>query len=306
MRKIVLLVILAVFFSGCISATTTTNNFKNDGITLDSYSVTVVKPYAGSSTTIQFNVQNSIDKPTRNVEVSFFDLPGFKILKIDCGDGQKKDDHTCFYDKIDALDMRRFSISLQAPSSDLIKAPTEFPLSFSVKYDQTGYKQMNIPIIDDVTIHEPKTPYKESSASYGPVKVDFEAPVGRETKKGKSVIQEHWAVRDSMFQIKFKFSYQGDSSIGDIIPVNITKGNIHLEYTNVEIAKDLYCNFDGGGGQATANIDVDIPKTSSRSLVCNFNSASFSEPEKIATISVSYLYTYEFIRTETITVVPAE
>ena len=303
MRKIVLLLILGVFFSGCISAAPPTT-FKNDGITLESYSVSTIKPYAGSSTTVQFNVQNSIDKPTRNVEISFFDLPGFKILKLDCSTGQSKDDHTCFYDKIDALDFRRFSITLQAPPSDIIKAPTDFPLSFLVKYDQTGYKQINIPIIDDVTLHEPKSTYKESSTSHGPVKVDFEAPVGRETKKGKSVVQEHWAVRGSIFQIKFKFAYQGDTSIGDIIPVNITKDNIHLEYSNVEIANGLYCNFDGGNGQATANIDVNIPKTTSRDLVCNFNSDNFPEAEKIATISASYLYTYEFIRTEKITVVP--
>jgi hypothetical protein len=304
MRKIAVFIVIAVLFSGCINTGQSGNQFTNDGITLDSYSVTTMKPFAGSSTTVQFNVQNSIDKPTRNVEVSFFDLPGFKIIKLDCGDGQKKDESTCYYDKIDALDMRRFAITLQAPSSDLIKAPTDFPLSFLVKYDQTGYKQMNIPIIDDVTIHEPKSPYTESSPSYGPVKVSFEAPVGRETKKGKQVIQEHWSVKGSTFEIKFNFAYQGDSSIGDIIPVNISKENIHLEYTNVEIAKDLYCNFDGGGGQATANIDVDIPKTTSRSLICNFVSETFPEAEKVATISVSYLYTYEFIKTEKITVMP--
>jgi len=304
MRKIVLFLVLAVFFSGCISTAPAPRQFKNDGITLESYSVTTVKPFAGSSTSVQFNVQNSIDKRVRNVEISFFDLPGFKILKIDCGGGTKKDDHTCFYDKIEALDFKRFSITLQAPPSDIIKAPTIFPISFSVKYDQTGYKQMDIPIIDDVTLHEPKTPYKESSTSFGPVKVDFESPIGRETKKGKSVIQEHWAVRGSSFQVKFKFSYQGDSSIGDIIPVNISKENIHLEYTNVEIAKELYCNFDGNNGVATANIDIEIPRTSSRSLICNFNSANFREAERIATISVSYLYTYQFIRTEKITVIP--
>src|SRR3989344_1112208 len=304
MRKIILLVILGVFFSGCISIGPAATQFKNDGITLESYSVTTVKPYAGSATTVQFDVQNSIDKPTRNVEVSFFDLPGFKILKLDCSSGQRKDDHTCFYDKIDALDFKRFAITLQSPSSDLIKAPTDFPLSFLVKYDQTGYREIDIPIIDDVTLHEPKSTYKESSPSHGPVKVDFEAPIGRETKKGKSIVQEHWAVRGSMFQIKMKFSYQGDSSIGDIIPVNISKENAHLEYSNVEIAKKLYCNLDGGNGQATANIDVDIPKTSSRTFVCNFNSANFPEAERIATISVSYQYTYEFIRTEKITVVP--
>jgi len=300
MRELILLlIIMAVFISGC--TTTLTLNFKNDAITLEQYVISSTKLYADSPITITFDVTNNVDAAVKDVEINFFDLPGFKILELNCGIGQKKGDDVCLFDSIEPLDFKTVSITLQAPNGELIKAPTKFTISFSVSYKYSGFRQANIPIIDQVTLKSPTLKYVSSSPSYGPIKVDFDPPIGRETKKGKQIVREYWGVKGSTFNMKMTFSDVGSSTTGTKLPTNISAKDMTVELTGIHVAPDLPCDFEG-----TKTLSPKEDVMLGKDLSCNFVSNDFSEPEKLATIAVDFDYTYKYLRTETLTINPLE
>lgn len=300
MRKLILLLALVVLISGCTS--TTTIKFSNNAITLEQYVVSSAKPYAGSATSISFDVTNNVDIPVNDIEINFFDLPGFRILNLDCGVGEKREENICFFSSIDPLDFRTVSMTLQAPDKELIRAPTKFTISFYVSYRHSGFRQANIPIIDQVTMKTPTIKYVSSTPSYGPIKVDFEPPLGRETKKGKQIVKEYWGVKGSTFNVKMTFKEVGDSSIGTVLPTNISAGDLTADLTSIHVAEDLPCSFEGSSDHLVANEDVVMGKT----LSCNFISDDFEDAEIVSTIQIKFSYTYKYLRTETFTVYPLE
>lgn len=290
---------MVVFISGCTGSTPI--KFSNDAITIEQYVASPTKQYADSPITISFDVMNNVDDVVNDIEINFFDLPGFKILELNCGIGEKKSDNICFFSSIEPLDFRTVSITLKAPSEELIKAPTQFTTSFFVGYRYSGHREANIPIIDQITLKAPTFKYVASSPSYGSIRVDFDPPIGRETKKGKQVIKEYWGVKGSTFNMKMTFKDVGSSSIGTALPMNLSANDVSIKLTGIHVASDLPCSFEGSE-TLTPMEDIML----GRELSCNFVSDDFEDPEKFATMAVNFDYNYKYLRTETLTIYPME
>ena len=79
--------------------------------------------------------------------------------------------------------------------------------------------------------------------------------------------------------------------------LNISKSKVSLTLEGLQIDPNLFCSFDSSG---KAKEDVAVPK----SLSCNFIPTAFAESEKTAIVGVSFDYTYEFVMTESLTVLP--
>jgi hypothetical protein len=303
-KKLILFLILVAFLSGC-STSDTSKVYSNNVISLEYYSISSLNPYAGSTTKIEFEVMNKGTDPINDVEIDFFDLPGFTILGLECQLGQKKDDHTCLFDSLESLDSKRVNLNLQAPGGDFIKAPTKFTISYSVKYKHSGFRQANIPIVDGITLTQPKGKYVASTPSYGPISVEFSPPVGRETKTGKQTVKEYWGVKGNAFEMKMSFKDVGDSSGIQKVPTTISANDITIKLESLVVAENAPCSFEGSTS-LTAEEDLIVPVSGSKSLTCNFKSTDFREAERLGTVQVSFNYVYKFLKSETFTIYPLE
>lgn len=298
MRRIVVLLSLGIliFLAGCIQGPETPGLYKNDVITIEHYTVSTLSPYSDSETTIEFDLQSNADEKIPYVEVSFFDIPGFSLTSLDCGTGTPPPEkNKCiFSDGLDSLDSRRIVLQLKAPTVNL---PTAYTVSFSVNYNYNGIREALIPIIDGVTKKQPTSKFQQSQPSYGPVLLDIQPSLERQTKVGKAVVKEYWGIADKIFETRFKFSQIGKVE-GVVKEVVIPKGQVTMiERTNLNLGG--FCDFSpDGSSQKNVRIPYDV-------LICNFNPVSINDqPEYPAIIKVTYWYTYEFIRTETFVIQP--
>jgi len=296
MRKLILLLVLVVVLSGCIGQNGTTTSYKNDIITVEDYSVSTVNPYVGSTTTIEFAIKNNGDKAVNEVEVNFFDTPGFEVVSIDCDgkikEGQTKCDQTDF-GSIESLDFRTISLTLKAISSGA------YTVSYSVDYEYSGFRKADIPIVDGITRKEPIAEFSQSTSTYGPVTLTFEPPVGKERKQGSTTIKEYWIVGNNPFEIKMNFKHVGSSSVGSIQPINIAAGNVNLDLRGSLVIGqsdgiELSCDFSEYNNLLFSDKELEVPGT----LTCNLQPASTVELETMATIWAEFSYNYKYINTE--------
>lgn len=325
MRKLILplILIIIVALSGCINQDGTTTNYKNDIITVEDYSISTMNPYVGSMTTIEFSIKNNGDETVKEVEVNFFDRPGFSVDELFCegieefklGSGNscesdsgcpanefcdlsvKKCYNGCLFTNIESLDFRTIGLTLKAKSSGT------YTVSYSVDYGYSGFRKADIPIIDGVTRKSPIATFSQSTSTYGPVTLEFEPPVGRETKEGSKVTKEYWIVGDRPFEVKMNFEHVGSSSVGSIQPVVISIGNVKLDLRgSLAIGQSgttkLPCDFSEYGNLLFSDKDLEVPGE----LTCNFQSASTVELETMATIWAEFNYTYKYIKIETFSI----
>jgi hypothetical protein len=274
-----------------------TPTYKNDIITIEEVYISNTKPYAGTEVIIELYVKNNGDLKVNRVKVKP-DSDGFRITKLEC-EGTNPRDNICVFEgenAIESLDERKIAVTLQAPSKDIIKvSPIPLSIYFYVEYDYSGYRTANIPIIDGTTRTKPMSKFSVSTPSYGPIVLSFELVPRRETKVDKTVIKEYWGVPNQPFEIKFSFE--------DIVKkgrqVNITKGNIRLNITE-PLREAPPCDFERKDNLLLSNKDILVPEE----IICYFNSSEITQPEVTASIKAEFNYTYEFSRTETITVQP--
>jgi len=327
MRKLILLLVLIVALSGCVNQGGVVLQYKNDIITVEDYSVSSLNPYVGSMTTLDFIIKNNGDKKVEWAEVIFFDRPGFNVNELFCegtkelkfGSGTacesdsdcpvntnefcdlsvKKCYKGCLFTDIESLDFRAVSLTLNANS------PGTYAISYSVKYEYSGFRKADIPVIDGITRKEPIAKFSQSTPTYGPVVMDFEPPVGRQRKEDDKVIKEYWIVGDRPFEVKMNFKHVGSSSVGTIQPVNISKGNVKLDLRRsliigVHDTTKLPCDFYEENNFLFSKKDVLVPEK----LLCNFQSTPLEGPETMATIWAEFSYTYKYIKTENFNVKP--
>jgi len=296
-KKVIFILFALIFLSGCTGQGPQIT-LNNNVITLERYVVGTLNPYSESSTSIEFELQHNGNLAARNVEVSFFDLAAeqFKISNLNCFEGTQKDDRTCFFSEIKPLDTKKVSIVLIVPN-----VTTKIPLtvSYYVKYDYTGFKQGNIPIIDpEKKPNGPKTKYIESASSVGPVQVDFGPPIGSIEQKDDQTITEYWADKGKPFSMTMAFNGIS-TSIGKPSPIVIPKNQVKLILDRIAIAPKLQCSFDSSGA---AKEDVKVPST----LVCNFQPTDVSQDEMTGIVALNFDYTYEFTKSVTFNVQPLE
>ena len=301
MRKGLILILFGIaLLSGCVGQPPSTF-FKNDVITLEDYSVSSVELYANSITKIDFLVQSYADRDVRNVEVNFFDNP-FEIKQIKCEGTEPIDNKKCVFDKIETMGSKSVSVTLQAPPPEKIKSPTTFSIRFLVKYDYTGEKRANIPIVDGVNRIEPKTTYRESSVPYAPIQLNFDPPVGKSKQEGDKLVKVYWGIKDQPFELGMNFKHVGSSTVGDIKPTIIDKGKVYLELDHLEVAPNLRCDFDQEGNQLISKYNVTVPGK----LLCTLKPTTFEQMEVTAFVDATFDFTYEFRRTQSFKVLPLE
>jgi hypothetical protein len=182
-------------------------------------------------------------------------------------------------------------------------------------------KQMNIQIVDGTTRTSPLSPYSESTATYGPIAVSFEPPVGSTHVEGDQTIKDYWGIKDTPIKVKMKFTNIGSSSMGVIKDMQIDAGDIvltlgSLKRASVEdegVVTKLWCDFCEPGetfdskacpgtteGYMYSKEDLKVPGE----LTCNFQSLQFSSPEITGTIFARFEYTYKYTRTQVFDVQP--
>ncbi|MDI6798889.1 MAG: hypothetical protein QMD12_02750 [Candidatus Aenigmarchaeota archaeon] len=268
--------------------------YKNDVITVESISISNPEPYSNGITTLSFLVRNNGEFPA-DVKIDFFSIPGFVFKSLYC-DLVPTNERKCEFsgdNSIEPLSYREVSLTLQAPN---VSSPTSFTISYYIEYNYSGFRKMDIPIVDGITRKEPLGKFEQSKPTYGPVLLEFEPPIGAERKEDNRIIREYWARQNEPFLVKMRFRHIGSGSVGNILPVNISKEKIRFNISEIEIAQNLPCDFDE---YIKPRKDVLVPKD----LMCHFISTT-DQPEVTGTIYAEFNYTYRYIRTETLKVKP--
>ncbi|MBI2547586.1 MAG: hypothetical protein HYW23_04035 [Candidatus Aenigmarchaeota archaeon] len=307
MRNLLLfsLPILIVFISGC-SQQAGQIQYKNDAITIENFIIDNRAPYAGTYTSMEFDVQNNADVTVKKVIVNFFDLPGFTVANLDCGlptyRVNKDNAYICQFDKIDQLDSRHIAIKLK---STQVKSPTPFTASILVNYDHNGNREAIIPVIDSAIKREPSFKFSQSTPNYGPVVFDIQPLIEREVKVGNQVVKQYWGVNGNEFVTKFVMNEIG--TVNDKPPLNVPGKNVifstvNLEPTNCPSFDTNPADTPSVQGKYTGTSKFPVNKTFN-TLVCTFKPTS-AQTEFTSILSVKYSYTYQFIRRENFVIQP--
>jgi len=296
MKKSAFFLLLAVaILAGCV--TTTSTPYKNDVLVQSQYIVTRSNPYTDSTTSIRFYLRNYGRDVVPRAVVSFDDLSGLPVNSLTCQGGVQTDDHTCEYDNIASLDSRYVAITLNTPSSDIIKAQTDFQIKYKISFDYSGFRRIVIPIAEDPSV-PPTIKYSISDPSVGPIAVDFEPPVGAVTKQGDQQIKEYWGVAGDSFDVRMNFKQVVQTNE----VTNITGDNIQLKLQGLYVDSQSKCDFDSSlHGKFVVSVGQ-----SATPVVCSFGAQSFSGPQTSTTIDINFAYTFSTIKTETITVMPRQ
>jgi hypothetical protein len=321
MRKLILVVglVSVVLLAGCIEQDENGVEelpYKDDVITIEDYYVSDITPYEGSPTIIDFLVKNNGEEPVGRVEVGF-DAPGFDIQSLEC-EGFETNGNKCTFDKntpsvelgeIEPFDTRSVVASFKFRNIGLMN-PQTFTITYYVEYDYSGFRKMDIPIIDGVTFKKPQAEYGQSTPTYGPIRLNFEPPLRGERVEGGETITEHWGVRDHPFKVEMQFEHIGSSSIGSVTDPKINAEQIRLDLRDsLRLATvdgtELQCDFKGSDGYLISKEELEVPGE----LICSFQSIPFSNsnfdaPETTATIWAEFDYTYRYTRGQNFDVQP--
>ncbi len=332
MKKAILLlslILLVVLFSGCVidgNGNGGSLPYKNDIITIEDYYVSDRNPYEGGIVVLELVLKNNGEESAPRVEIGF-DTPGFYIKELNC-DGTEavisdEEEGSCVFDRnsafgpIESLDNggeRRIILTLQVRNIGILR-PHTYTITYYIEYDYSGFRKMDIPIIDGVTLKTPLSQYSQSTATYGPIQLTFKPPERGERVEGGQTIKEYWGVRDSPFKVEMSFTHVGSSSIGNIRQPKIEASGVRLDLRgSLEIASVgeegdetmLPCQFYvGDGDYLFSDRSIDIPDE----LMCNFQSVpfsdpSFDEPETSATIWTDFNYTYRYTNSQDFEIQP--
>lgn len=308
-----------VLFSGCIEPPTDGFPYKNDIITIEEYYVSDKNPYEGGIVVVEFVLKNNGEELVPRVEIGF-DTPGFDIKDLFCEGTEEdisddKEEGSCVFDKssefweIESLDYggtRRVILTLQVRSIGLLR-PQTYTITYYIEYDYSGFRKMDIPIIDGETLKKPLSQYSQSTATYGPIQLTFKAPERGERVEDGQTIKEYWGVRDSPFKVEMRFTHVGSSSIGTIRKPKIEAGKVRLDLRgSLKIASvdgtELPCDFEKIGAYLFSKEDKEVKVPDE--LMCNFQSVSFSEPETKATIWTEFDYTYRYTKSQDFEIQP--
>ncbi|MFH1623211.1 MAG: hypothetical protein ABIA12_01690 [Candidatus Aenigmatarchaeota archaeon] len=293
--------------SGCIGQNEAlTAEYKNDVISIEDYYVSNIKPSAGSEVTMQFLVQNNGEQPVSRVVVSFFDTGGMEIVELGCS-GTERIGNACVFDSgnaagnLEPFDVRSVELRMRTLGGNVIKKPIPFTLSYYVEYDYAGYRKADLPVVDGVTVRTASSKYSQSTASYSPVRLDFEMPARGEHKEDGKTVKDYWGVRGEPFEVIFKFTDVASSGMKDKT-AGIAAGNIRLDTKgSLQAAAGLPCDFRTTDSYMYSTRDAKVPGE----LRCNFKSYDFTEPQVLATLWAEYSYTYRYTLAEEFEVQPA-
>lgn len=309
MKKLLLpLILIIMLTAGCID---NGQGVVADVITIPdgSYIIHNAEPYAGSTTTMEFYVENQGRERIDNIELKFYELGGFTVVNLNCWKPAtiqtSETDASCIFNDMKYNDKRKVVLTLQAPDEE-IKSATSIIVKYYLRYDFTGHRQAILPLVDDVTMTEPPMPYAPSSPSDGPIVLNFEPPKAGEVRQGQNIVVLYWAKKNVPFEMKMNFNRVGSDFLGTIQPINISAGDVNIKLTGLQIARfsgrETSCNFEGSR-TITSKEDVEVPGT----LSCNFISSVGDFTGYYNTqIDALFKYTYEIRKEETFRIRPVK
>lgn len=292
---VVISVGLIVFLAGCAKEKPTEVQFKNDVITIENLVVENLAPYSGTTTSIEFDIQNNGDKRVKELILNFFDLPGFVPESLDCGVVTTRQGGTCEFrgtESLESLESRHVAITLKA---DRVESPTPFKISFSISYAYSGSREAVIPIVDGQVKKEPSFKFSQSEPSVGPIIFDIQPLLEREKKIDNVQIKEYWGVKDRNFVTKFVLRDVGKVE-GVIKSINIPPGNVEFKEL-INLNRNSCEHFDGSGKSK-----ISVNKTFN-TLICLFTPKG-TQIEFTSIIKLNFIYNYEFIRSVNFVVQP--
>lgn len=295
MKFLILILLFVVLIAGCTSSQSV---YRNEVLVQDDYVVTRTNPFTDSTTGIRFYLKNYGKDTVPKAVVNFFNLEGLTVSSLICQGGSNVNDHTCEFSNIPSNASRYVSLTLNTPSSKIVKAQTDFQINYKISFDYSGFRKITIPVIDDMQERQPKNKYSVSDPSVGPILVDFEPPLGATTTQGNQQVQEYWGVKGDSLEVRMNFR--------QVVPTNILTNiggnNIRLKLDGLNIDSKSNCDFNS---DLTAKDTISVGQ-SSTSLSCSFVSNTFSTAEIYANIDVNYAYTFETLKTVIITVTPRQ
>jgi len=305
MKYVVLLLILLVFLSGCVGQTPTAKIFR-DPITIpdESYIISPRDPYADSTVNMNFEVHNLGTQTVDEVEL-YFIPSNFEVITITCSSPSQTIENGCVLSNMEKNDVRIVSVVLKAPSKDIIKSPTNMAVRYQLKYDYTGYRNALIPVVDDITVKQPKNPYTPSNPSDGPIELEFEPPKQGEIKKGKQVIDLRWVKKDIPFELKMKLNHVGSKDLGTVKNLIIPVGQLKIDMDGVDLVRidseELSCDLKQYGNSLVSEEDIEVPSELSCNLISTKQDFRGFYNMKL---EASFSYTYIITKTEEFTVRP--
>jgi hypothetical protein len=288
--------------------------YSNDIITVENLEISETEPLPGTKVELSFYIKNNGDRTVPEAEVNFFSpfgkgITDFKIDSIECEDGGSFGTTAegeflvsggCKFKEIKEGDMRGVKLKFTTPDKEPL-APIPYSIRYYIKYNYSGYRIANIPVVDGITVKQPSADFSQSTSTYGPVKLEFKPPVGGKEKIGEKVIERYWAVNDTTFKIEMELTHVG--TLGKVYPINITLINLTLS----QLQQEGYCDFD----QVKVDNKILYLKVESKilyldkplKLVCQFKPVG-SDPQYLAQIKAEFNYTYQFEKEQTIVVTP--
>jgi hypothetical protein len=285
--------------------------YKNDLITVEEYYVSSLNPYPDTQVFIDFLIQNNGDKPIEEARVNFFDLKlgekGFSNPSLFCAGESKecrKEKCECEFKHIDPLDIRKISLNIKTPPSETVKFPYPLEIFWFIEYKVTGYRILNIPIVDGVTRTIPTSKFSQSKPSYGPIVLEFEPSNCREREEYGKKIRECWGIANRPLEVVMEFKPIGSRYVGKIVePINITNMSLKLPSNlDIKVPEELPCDFEQKGDKWYLNKIINVPSE----VKCNFIVDQIDIPELIANIEAEFNYTYKFIRSQNFVIQPLQ
>jgi hypothetical protein len=206
----------------------------------------------------------------------------------------------CELKEVISLDSRRVALTFEAPQ---VAALTTFRVSLSVSYDYNGTRQALIPIIDGTSLRRPLNQFTDGQPSFGPVKIEYQPPIGATSRQGDRVVNEYWAVSRIPATVKLVLSHIG--TVPNVQTIQFTNIEIKSSLPQVsgEMAKDSSCPTSGKFGKIPFdNVQLRTGRTLTYSCQFVYDLVDRASANIDLTTAFSYLYT--FTRTETFSVIP--
>lgn len=309
-QAIITLLIIAVLVAGFLflspqvfrpSAVTEPVRFKNDIITLENFEISNLRPLQGSPVTVSFDVSNNGDKKVDKVYIDFGEstegtFRGF----VECGlQSDKPTKQKCTINNLESLESRKVKVAYQVVS--------DFNQNIVVKvnYAYSGTREALMPIIDDKTIKRPSSQFRQSEPSPGPFVVDVIPPTSG------------WAIADQPFEVKFKLRFIGSAAAGKTKPIEqlgIDRNNFRVKLTGLQAAGSssgfLSCpqfkQDKGTTGEFRMVNSGEILANKEYSCALQAIDAQGNFGLKSGVIDVTYVYNFEFTKSQNIVVIKGE
>jgi hypothetical protein len=277
------LIFIFVFFSGCNKKPEPTCS--NNGVDIVSYSVNPVGTLSpGDIVSINYWLQNKGSYDATNVNIDFFDIPGFEMVELEC-DENRIAGKSCNLGNIKAGEncvgeMKGFTGVLKA------KEAGQATISFSVNYNYHGNSKLSFNIWNKNTIEQ--WGQKQQKTTYGPVQTHINSDfLMQRMVDGKEETITEWIEEGQRFTLKI--------DVNDVSTLNtqqssgkIPASNFKIKFSHVKPEGD--CNFTSG----FPNQDIQYP--TEEPLKCNLKADPVDQEFVLGSVEADYDYNYAFIR----------